>query len=89
MKRRKEDDIKLVIESNGDPSVGIFPYHEVVTVSFEYGGADPDIKRELVEHLRETFAGFFEGAKVHTEEEYKELMAKEKELWKCLVEKEI
>lgn len=78
------DGIKLVIESTGDPSVGIFSFHEVVTVSFAYGGIDPDTRSELVEHLRESFADFFE-AKVYTEEEYRKQRAKEDEQWDGLI----
>lgn len=52
---------KFTVSDPGDPSVGIHPMREEITLSFEFGGHDEEILSDLIESLKETFASHIGG----------------------------
>lgn len=64
------ESIKFHVNSLPEPAAGLNGYYEEVEVRLAYGVHDDEAKRDLTEMLRQTFAEFYDGAKVMTEAEW-------------------
>jgi hypothetical protein len=62
MKKRPQT-LSFVVEDCGDGAVGIWPFHEEITVTLEYGDHCKDILEMLERDLKELFKESFEECK--------------------------
>lgn len=62
--------IEFYVEYPGERAAGLMPYSENVRVEIDHGPTLPEHQRELVEHLRQSLADFYDGAKVWLKEEF-------------------
>ena len=59
MSKHETQEIELVVQDAGDPSVGIPDFFEEVKITLKYGGHRPETIKKLQEQLAEFLANFF------------------------------
>lgn len=69
------------IADEGDPSVGIMPLDDVVTIKIKDGPVDTEDINDLKEHLRESLAEWYDISEVVDEDEYQQSLAEENALF--------
>ena len=71
--------IKFYAIDSGEPGAGIHPFFEEIEINFVHSGP-MDFEPEDLENIASFFSDFYNGAKILSEKQYKEMIEAENNL---------